>query len=106
MPEDRMGHIARAARDAKEPLDVSYIVATDPGTTLAGHVKEIHHNAEVRGDDGNTVLVKVAIDRGALAEPRPGAEATARVDCGRRSLGYVWLHDLVAFVQSRILFRL
>ncbi len=39
------------------------------------------------------------------ADLRPGATVTAKVYCGRRSLGYVWFHDLLAFVQSRILFR-
>jgi hypothetical protein len=28
------------------------------------------------------------------------------INCGPRSLGYVWFHDLIAFVQSQILFRL
>jgi hypothetical protein len=30
---------------------------------------------------------------------------TAQVFCGYRPLGYVLLHDVIAFVQSRILFR-
>ena len=44
MPEDRMGHIARAeklADERNEPLPVAYILATEPGTTLKGTVKEI-----------------------------------------------------------------
>ena len=30
---------------------------------------------------------------------RPGAAVTANIYCGRRSLGYVLLHDLISFVQ-------
>jgi len=86
-------------------LPVTYILATDPSDKLQGKVKEIHINAEVRGDEGNTVLVKVAIDKRQLLHLRPGATVTANVYCGRRSIGFVWFHDLVAFVQSRILFR-
>ena len=52
------------------------------------------------------VKVDVAIDRGALTEPRPGATVIARIHCGRRSLGYVWLHEVWEFIQTRILFRL
>ena len=60
MPENRMGHITKyAASHADDPLDVSYILATEPGTTHHGKVKEIHSSAEVRGDEGNTVLIKV-----------------------------------------------
>ena len=70
-----------------------------------GEITEIHRSAEVRGDEGNTVLIKVAIDKTELPQLRPGATVTAKVYCGRRSLGYVLLHDVIAFVQSRILFR-
>ena len=86
-------------------LEVSYILATEPGTTHYGTVKEIHRSAEVHGDEGNTVLIKVAIDKSELPDLRPGATVTAKVYCGRRPLGYVLLHDVIAFIQSRILFR-
>jgi biotin carboxyl carrier protein len=86
-------------------LEVSYILATDPGTTRYGKVLEIHRSAEIRGDEGNTVLIKVAIDKADIPDPRPGATVTAQVYCGRRSLGYVLLHDVIAFIQSRIIFR-
>ena len=33
---------------------------------------------------------------------RPGATAVARVHCGRRSLGYVWLHELWEAIRLRL----
>lgn len=51
------------------------------------------------------MLIKVAIDKRELPDPRPGATVTAKIYCGRRPLGYVYLHDLIAFIQSRIIFR-
>jgi hypothetical protein len=86
-------------------LEVSYILATEPGKVRYGTVTEIHRSAEIRGDEGNTVLIKVAIDKSDVPDPRPGATVTAQVYCGRRSLGYVLLHDVIAFIQSRVLFR-
>ena len=65
MPDDRLGHVNRAAvaaRQADRDLQVDYILATDPGTRHRGVVREIHEQAEVRGEDGNTVLVRVTID--------------------------------------------
>ena len=64
-------------------------------------------SAEVHGEEGSTVLIKVEINGQDVPEAarKPGATVTAKVYCGRRSLGYVWFHDLLAFVQSRILFR-
>jgi hypothetical protein len=49
--------------------------------------------------------VKVAIDKADVPNRQPGATVTGQVYCGRRSLGFVLLHDVIAFIQSRILFR-
>lgn len=111
MPDDRLGHVNRAALAAKQAgrdLEVDYILATDPGTRHHGAVKEIHEQAEVRGEAGNTVLVRVTIDPGRHEKEELGAGATvtARIACGKRPLGYVWFHDVLAFIQSQILFRL
>jgi len=111
MPDDRLGHVNRAAAEAKSTgrdLVVDYILATDPGTRHYGLVKEIHEQAEVRGEEGNTVLVRVTIDpeRHEKEELGAGASVTARIACGQRPLGYVWFHDVLSFIQTQILFRL
>jgi hypothetical protein len=111
MPDDRLGHVNHAAAEACEAgrdLTVDYILATDPGTRHHGTVKEIHEQAEVRGEEGNTVLVRITIDpsRHEKEELGAGATVTARIACGKRSLGYVWFHDVLAFIQSQVLFRL
>ena len=110
MPEYRMGHIAKAQAAVAEKLPVTFFLATNPRQQLHGQVEEIHRSAEVRGEDGNTVLVRVSFDQKELREtnddPKIGAGATAKVHCGRRAIGYVWFHDLVDFVRAKILFRL
>ena len=100
-----MGHVAAAQKALGEEREVSYILATEPGKTRYGTVKEIHRSAEVRGDEGSTVLIKVAINKEDLPQLRPGSTVTAKVYCGRRPLGYVLLHDVIAFIQTRILFK-
>jgi hypothetical protein len=108
LPEDRMGHILRAMQEqGTEALDVEYIAATDPGVTRWGKIKSIHNIAEVHGEEGNVVLVRVKIDKSdLLTEPRRGATVTAKIHCGRTNLGYSLFHDLISWFQSRILFRL
>ena len=111
MPDDRLGHVNRAAVAAREQgreLNVDYVLATDPGTRHRGAVREIHEQAEVRGEAGNTVLLRVMIDpqQHEREELGAGATVTARVACGTRPLGYVWFHDVLAFIQSQILFRM
>jgi multidrug efflux pump subunit AcrA (membrane-fusion protein) len=122
MPEHRMGHITREhnrrQEDGERPLPVTFILATKPDQKFTGEVVQIAETAEVRGEQGNTVKIRVAFEdqeaiRQALAGSdnafsgiRPGATVTAKVHCGTASIGYVWLHDLVGWVQSKILFRL
>jgi hypothetical protein len=108
LPEDRMGHILRAMEEQKtKELDVEYIAQTDPGVTRWGKIKFIHNIAEVHGEEGNVVLVRVKIDKSdLLTEPRKGATVTAKIHCGRTNLGYSLFHDLISWFQSRILFRI
>jgi biotin carboxyl carrier protein len=122
MPEDRMGYVLRAQREKREAaakehaetgkevdsrLDASYILATNPGTRHYGKVIDIVPSAHVEGEEGNVVLVKISLDKSDhdLVDLRQGAAVTAKIDCGTASVGYCWFHDLIAFVQSRILFK-
>lgn len=109
MPEDRMGHIleAQAKLPEGEKLNADFILATDPGKTHRGTVREMAMSAVMQEEHGNSVKLTVDFDRAQLpASLRPGAEVTVKVQCGRKAFGYVWFHDVIEFVQSRILFRL
>jgi hypothetical protein len=91
-------------------LPVTFFLATNPEKKLEGTVEEVHRSAEVRGDAGNTVLIRVSFDqqklRDTIGDPKINAGATAKIHCGTASIGYKYLHDLVDFVRSKILFRL
>jgi multidrug efflux pump subunit AcrA (membrane-fusion protein) len=106
LPEHYVGHMVRAQRESSEPLRVKFRPTSDPSHDFVGTIREIDATAEVRGDRGNTVLVTVLIDASEIPQLKPGVEATAKVICGRQSLGYVWLHDLADFLQAKVLFRL
>lgn len=112
MPESRMGHISKAWKQSNGNLPVTFFLATNPQlkNQLTGRVEEIHRSAEVRGDEGNTVLIRVSFDqqelRDKIGEPKIGATATAKVHCGTSSIGYKYLHDLFDFIRAKILFRL
>lgn len=113
MAEDRMGEIALARQELKEKspdedLTVEYVLATDPGRVRMGRVKDIYASAEVLPDEGNVVMIKVAVNKEDFdpLQLRPGATVSAKVHCGRRSMGYAWFRDLIAFVQTRVIFYL
>lgn len=106
MPESRMGHITAAARGSKEPLAVTFVLATHPGEEFSAQVVEIHQLADSTGTEGSTVRIKASLDKTKLPELRPGAAVTTKVHCGLRPLGYVLFHDVIAFVQKKVLFWL
>lgn len=119
MPEARMGHIIQHLQELREQdpdakLQASFILATHSAEHLFGQVEEIDTSAEVHGEDGNTVRMLVSFPQEDLKrlvqnpsdELKVGADAKVKIQCGKRAVGYVMLHDLLEFIQSKILFRL
>jgi hypothetical protein len=96
MPEKEMGHLHRAkqtADDKGRKLPVTYVIATDPQKEYTGHVVDVHRTAEVVGDQGNTVRLRVSTKDDPPQDPRPGATVIAHVKCGRAPVGYVLLRQ-------------
>jgi multidrug efflux pump subunit AcrA (membrane-fusion protein) len=102
VPERRLAHL----QSAEQPLGVVFTLTSHPGSQFQGRVVEIEQTAEVRGDEGNTVLVRVAIDKDKLPPLFDQTTVTAKLNCGRTSLGRAWFCDLVETVQSNVLFWL
>lgn len=108
LPEKRLAHLdtAMAATRQDSPVEVAFMLSTHPGREFVGHVVEVERTAEVHEDQGNTLLVRVAIDKSVLPELRSDTTVQAKVHCGQRSIGYVWFCDLIETVQTRLLFWL
>ncbi len=119
IPEAKMGHILERQRKLRESdpnakLEVEFVLATHTGEPIQGVVEKIDESAEVHGEEGNTVRMRVSFPQEALqnlvndpaTELKVGADVKAKVLCGKEPIGYVWFSDLFEFVQSRILFRL
>jgi hypothetical protein len=104
MPERRMGHVTRAVDEFGRDLDVSYISAGDPRSPKYGKVKEIYGSTQVKGEEGPTVKITVDIEPSDLFKPSPGTTVTAKLKCGRCSLGYSWFHEAIEWVEKHILF--
>jgi multidrug efflux pump subunit AcrA (membrane-fusion protein) len=104
--DNRIGHVIEAQERDKSDLPVAFILATGPGVSYGGKVDRVALSTETDKSTGSTVVVTVAFDRAAIPpeQLRPGATVTAKIHCGRRSLGFVWLHELWETIQSRVLF--
>lgn len=100
IPDDRMGHVLAAQQATDHPLKVSFVIATDPGREYQAQLDHVSQLAETDAEGRSTVAAVVELKQGLVDDPRPGAEVIAHVDCGRRSLGYVWFHDLIDAARS------
>jgi hypothetical protein len=98
--DDRAGHLLAARETLQRELETRFVLASDPGHEYTGRVINIAPTTELDPDQQPTVRVTVAFDKNAVPALRPGATAIAKIHCGRRSLGYVWLHDLYDYVYS------
>lgn len=112
MPEKRMGHITKAIKEADGALPVTFFLATNTEEKLTGELlaENVSATAEVRGEQGTTVLLKVVFDQDEfeqkILDPKVGAEVRARVAAGRCSYAYAYLHDLIDFLRAKVFFRL
>ena len=104
VPDDRIGHVLNARHAEDHPLRVEFVAATDPGKIYQTSVGKIAQTAESVQEGEPTVKVTATVEPNTIHDPRPGAEVIAQIDCGRRSLGYVWFHDLIDAVRSWIYF--
>ncbi|MBI3861268.1 MAG: HlyD family efflux transporter periplasmic adaptor subunit [Planctomycetia bacterium] len=102
--DDRIGHVLDARRSADRDLGVSFMLATEAGTSYRGTIENISLATDVRPPEQAHVLVTVRINRDEIRGLRPGATAVTRIHCGRRSIGFVWFHSLWETIQKKVLF--
>ncbi len=120
-PEYRMGHLQRAviARSGEssspaepalrqkltpnEQLDVDYIAATAVEQRYQGKLSEIGTRTNESQKEGTTIVeLFVDINPNDLPARHIGAEVTAKIHCGKRSLGYVLFGDVWEFIIRKV----
>lgn len=105
IPDKHVGYVQQANAASDRPLPVRFQLKSSPGVDYTGHLRTVDQSTELHTTYGPAVRVTVDIDRPHdLQSPRPGTTMIGKIHCGRRSLGFVWLHDLIEEVRSRLLF--
>jgi multidrug efflux pump subunit AcrA (membrane-fusion protein) len=101
MPERRVGHVQHAQASLKrQDLDVTYIMATEPGVRRHGKIRSIHPTTHIHEQEGQTVRIKIQLDDKDLpSDLRPGASVIANIEAGRASIAYAKLHEAIEYVQ-------
>jgi multidrug efflux pump subunit AcrA (membrane-fusion protein) len=104
VPDTAIGHILTAQKRGQAELPVTFLLATDPAVTHRGRVAQIAQNSDTTEGQPPSVLVTVDLSDAVPDAARSGAGVLARIHCGHRPIGYVWLHDLIDAVRTQILF--
>ena len=104
LPEKREGHLdefitQQGLLGSGSQLDVTYILATDPDEKLSASLQldSISMRAEPNEEHGAIVKMHAIPDQSSLQKlhPRPGAKVIAKIYCGRRPSGFVFLHEII-----------
>jgi multidrug efflux pump subunit AcrA (membrane-fusion protein) len=104
VPDDQIGHVLRAQEGQNARLDVSWMLAAEPGTPYQGRVESVALAAEpgthAANSDGPKVRVTVRVDDPGLSHVRPGTSVMGKIHCGRRAVGYVWFREAWETIQK------
>lgn len=104
VPERRVGHVLQAMEASDEPVEVCFQLHAQSGREFRGTILDYHRLAEVRPEQGNTVAVRVAVNKEDIAQLHPETTVSAQIQCGRRSLGYVLFQDVIETAQRAWLY--
>ncbi len=104
--DQNIGFINEARRSIKNDLNVEFVLATDPEVTYQGTLREVSREVRSHPDLGPSVLVTVSVPRSSVPNThlRPGATVIPHIHCGRRPVGFVWFHELIHTIYSRLMF--
>jgi hypothetical protein len=69
-------------------------------------VTDVAKDTRSFGESGPTVLVTVEIDQNRIPKTqlRPGATVIPHIHTGQRPIGFVWFHELIHTVRTKLLF--
>jgi len=99
IPDDRAGHVLRALEKPDAKLPVSFVLASDPTTTLHGQLLRVGMAVDSTteyGIPGQGTNVRAIVEIESTGDPlgKPGASVSAKIVCRKRPLGYIWLHRI------------
>lgn len=106
IPDRNVRHVLAAQAAAKESngLPVRFLFRMSPTTTYSARLNSVNLATDLDQSGELSTLATVTVNPKNLPDLRPGSSVIAKIDCGRRSLGYVWLRELLEFLQTRVLF--
>jgi multidrug efflux pump subunit AcrA (membrane-fusion protein) len=99
VPSRRAGRLLGARQKYSDPQPVSFVLATSPGHSLSGTVREVAPRLELDDTGDSYIMAKIDVPRDEIENRTPGATALAKIDCGTGTLAEAWFHDLIDTIQ-------
>lgn len=107
IPDKVIRHVLIANNDAANDtagLNVRMMLRTDPTVVFSGTLNSVAGAAEIDARNELSVPASVTFQTANTMPLRPGSEVLAKIDCGKRALGFVLFRETIEFIQRRILF--
>ena len=101
--EDRdFGHVRDALDEGHDSAKVEYLLTTDLSQKHEAMLTNVGITTEVDKEIGAFVRGTVVISDAPHDTLKAGATVIARIDCGRRSLAFVWFRDVWELLRTRL----
>lgn len=109
-PDDRLGILHEAEALSEEPIQVVYELASDPSVLRRGKIVNYSPIAEDATGAASTAqrIIRLEVlpddelvNEVELSAPLAGVSVRAEVQCGKRSVAYVALHDIWHFLSTK-----
>ncbi len=107
LPIRRQGHLARAIQNGDlSNLKVSFLLAADTSKRYSGRVVEISDVVSISSDNRQVIKIRATIDDSDITIDQVRSAVSAKIYCGKSSLGYLWFSDIGEFFQKHVFFPL
>ncbi len=103
IPDKDFGHVRNGRQRLKPNLDVDFLVASDHRHSYRGTIRDVAETTQFDDQIGNCVAITVTIEEAPSGDRRAGTSVISRIRCGKRAIGYVWLHDLIDAIRTRLI---
>ena len=104
LPESQVQSLLDARESTDNALPIQFVLGTAPGQFHKASLTTVADTAQQHERLGVAVQLAANVDPEAAFHRRAGADVRAKIFCGKRSLGYVWLSDAWNFIRIRVLF--
>ncbi len=113
IPQNKIGYVSQAMQQNKkennsEELEVEFRIGTNPNLVLKGILRSVDRRATPSQDGATEYQAFVDADseqfKKLTDELRTGAGVTAKIHCGKESLGFVCFYQVYDWVRTKVLF--